>query len=230
MLRNIKKFMPEIYFKIVSKEERKEHKVYINKILDPQNHNKTLSQKNETKEYFICNYNIEKLKNKILKVVSESKNDILLYRIFPNQKNNFILTSFYENLNIENNNNEFDIPENNDFKKLFLGRNGKLKEHVDVHYITDEKKEKTTIKIKCVNVAHNTLISNIFETLQRHKLTSEFIEIWQIKKSDKKIKSYYEISIILDSILPQKEMQSMKDDFIRYLQLYIKSMSIFDMV
>lgn len=222
--------MPKIYFQIINKEERNEHKTYINKILDPKNHNKTLNQKNETREYFICNYNLTKLKNKILKVVSESKNDILLYRIFPNVTNNFILACFYENLNTENNNGEFDIPENNNLKKLFIGRNWKLKEHVDVHYFTDEKDKKTTIKIKCVNVAHNTLISNIFETLQRHKLNSEFIEIWQIKKSDKKIKSYYEISIILNSLLSQKEMQSMKDDFIRYLQLYIKSMSIFDMI
>jgi hypothetical protein len=74
------------------------------------------------------------------------------------------------------------------------------------------------------------MISNVIETLQRHKLTSDFIEIWQIKKSDKKIKSYYEISIEINSVLPQEELQSMRDDFVRYLQLYIKSMSIFDMV
>ena len=94
----------------------------------------------------------------------------------------------------------------------------------------DKDNQKTAIKIKCVNVAHNTLISNLFETLERHKLTSEFIEVRQIKKSDKKIKSYYEIFIQIDSILSHKEILSMKDDFIRYLQLYIKSMSIFDMV
>ena len=86
------------------------------------------------------------------------------------------------------------------------------------------------IKIKCVNVAHNTLISNLIETLQRHRLSSDFIEVWQIKKSDKRIKSYYEISIEINSILPKEELQSMRDDFVRYLQLYIKSMSIFDMV
>ena len=115
--------MPEIYFKITNEEERKEHKIYIKKILDPKNHNKTLNQKNESKEYFICNYNLKKIKNKILKVASTTKNDILLYRIFPNEKNNFILTCFYENLNIESNKEKFDIPENDNFKKLFLDKN-----------------------------------------------------------------------------------------------------------
>lgn len=105
-----------------------------------------------------------------------------------------------------------------------------MKKHVDTEYNIDEKEKCTQIKIKCVNVAHNTLISNIIETLQRHRLHSDFIEIWQIKKSDKKIKAYYEITIEINSILSQEEQQSIKDDLVRYLQLYIKSMSIFDMV
>ena len=74
------------------------------------------------------------------------------------------------------------------------------------------------------------MISNVIETLQRHKLTSDFVEIWQIKKSDKKIKSYYEIKIEIESIISEAELNSLRDDFVRYIQLYIKSMSIFDMV
>ena len=84
--------------------------------------------------------------------------------------------------------------------------------------------------IKCVNVAHNTMISNVIETLQRHNLTSDFVQIRQIKKSDKKIKSYYEIMIEINSIISVSELDSLRDDFVRYIQLYIKSMSIFDMV
>ena len=63
---------------------------------------------------------------------------------------------------------------------------------MNVDYAVDKDNQKTAIKIKCINIAHNTLISNLFETLQRHNLTSEFIEIWQIKKSDKKIRTYYD--------------------------------------
>ena len=222
--------MPEVYFEVINKEDFDEHEIYINKMLDPENHNKTLNQKSDTKEYFICNYNFKKLKNKILKVVSGIRNDVLLYRIFPNTENHFILTCFYENLDIKNYKDKFDVSETNNFKKIFLDRHWRLKEHVNVTHITNKDNKKTLIKIKCVNVAHNTLISNIFETLERHKIISEFIEIWQIKKSNKKIKSYYEISIQINSLLPQKEMQSLKDDFIRYLQLYIKPMSIFDMI
>ena len=113
--------MPEIYFKIMNKEDFNDHEVYINKILDTENHNKTFNQKSDTKEYFVCNYNLKKLKNKILKVVSDIKSDIFLYRIFSNKENNFILTCFYEDLD-NNKKDKFNIPENNNLKKLFLDR------------------------------------------------------------------------------------------------------------
>ena len=229
MSKKTKQLLPPIYFKLTNKEDFEEHEIYINKILDFQNHNRIISQKTDTKEYFICNYNSKKIKSKILKIVSNTKNDTLLYRIFPNKEYNFILTCFYENLN-ENKKNKFKIPEDSNIKKLFLNQQWKLKEHVNVNSSLNKEEEKTIIKIKCINVAHNTLISNLIETLQRHKVTSDFIEILQLKKNDKKIKTYYEISIEVKWILTQKEIQSMKDDFIRYLQLYIKSMSIFDMI
>jgi hypothetical protein len=121
MYKKIKKLMPKIYFKTINKEDFNDHEIYINKVLETENHNKTFNQKSDTKEYFICNYNLKKLKNKILKVVSDIKNDVFLYRIFPNEENNFILTCFYENLET-NNKDKIIIPESNDLKKLFIDR------------------------------------------------------------------------------------------------------------
>jgi hypothetical protein len=43
-------------------------------------------------------YDLKKLKNKILKVVSDSKEDTLMYRIFLNKDKNIILANFYEDL------------------------------------------------------------------------------------------------------------------------------------
>jgi hypothetical protein len=121
MYKKIKKLMPKIYFKTINKEDFNDHEIYINKVLETENHNKTFNQKSDTKEYFICNYNLKKLKNKILKVVSDIKNDIFLYRIFPNKENNFILTCFYENLET-NNKDKITIHESNDLKKIFIDR------------------------------------------------------------------------------------------------------------
>lgn len=220
--------MPEIYFKVMDKKDFYEHEIYLNKILDPDNHIKSYHQISDNEEFCFYNYDLKKLKNKILKVVSESKNDVLMYRLFPNKENNFILATFYEN--IDKNDECFKAPSTQDFKKVFLYRNNRLVKHVDMNYHIDKKNEKTMIILKCVNVAHNTLISNIFETIQRHKLYVDYMQVWQINKFHKKIKSYYEVTFEVDSIISETELLSIKDDFSRYIQLYIKSMSIFDMV
>ena len=220
--------MPSKYFELMTRKEIKEHKDYIDKILDPQNRGKVFNLKSDGEECCFLSYDLRKLKNKILKVVSDSKEDILMYRIFLNKEKNIILANFYENLVSWNYN--FKAPSIQNIKKIFLDSRKKLKKHVDFQYDIDEKKWTTTMLIKCVNVAHNTMISNVIETLQRHNLTSDFVQIRQIKKSDKKIKSYYEIMIEINSIISVSELDSLRDDFVRYIQLYIKSMSIFDMV
>ena len=131
--------MPKIYFELMNKSEHKEHEIYINKLFDSDNFHKIFNQKSEREESFICNYDPKKIKNKILKVVSDTKDDILLYRIFPNKDKNFILATFYESLDPKKDSIKFSIPQNNNFKKIFLGRNWKLKKHVDVEYAVDEK-------------------------------------------------------------------------------------------
>ncbi|MCF0207129.1 MAG: hypothetical protein HUK15_06860, partial [Bacteroidales bacterium] len=227
-MKKLQDLMPEVYFKVMDKEDFAEHETYLNKIIDPDNHTKIFKQKGDIEEFIFYNYNLKRLKNKILKVVTTTKNNVLMYRIFPSKKDDFILVSFYEDLEHSVRRNEFNIPINEDFKKIFIDSNNKISKNVDF----DSKicGKKTSLYLKCVNISHNTLISNIIETLERHELNTDYIELWQVKKSDKKIDVYYEIEIEIDSILPEEELSSIKDDFERYIQSYIKPMSIFDMV
>jgi len=94
----IKNIMPSKYFELMTRKEIKEHKDYIDKILDPKNRGKVFNLKSDGEECCFLSYDLKKLKNKILKVVSDSKEDILMYRIFLNKEKNIILANFYENL------------------------------------------------------------------------------------------------------------------------------------
>ncbi len=229
-MKTIEELMPEIYFEVMDKDDYKEHESYLNKIIDPENNTKIFKQKGDIEEFIFYNYDLKRLKNKILKVVAGTKNNVLMYRIFPSRVQDFILVAFYEELEHCDRRNEFNIPDTESFKKIFINKNNRIIKNVDFDYHINNEKNKTDISLKCVNISHNTLITNIFETLLRHEIYTEYIELWQIKKSDKKIDSYYEISIKINSILPEEEILSIKDDFDRYIQCYIKPMSIFDMV
>jgi iron-sulfur-dependent L-serine dehydratase beta subunit len=91
-------------------------------------------------------------------------------------------------------------------------------------------KNKTSIKIRSINSARNTVINNVVETFQKHDIFPEYIELWYIKGRDKKVKSLYIVNCIIDSILDKDEVESLKNDFERYLHKYIKPMSVFDIV
>ena len=109
-MKSLKELMPEIYFEVMDKEDFVEHEMYLNKIIDPNNHTKIFKQKGDIEEFVFYNYDLKRLKNKILKVVSSTKNNVLMYRIFPSQKMDFILASFYEDLEFCERRNEFNIP------------------------------------------------------------------------------------------------------------------------
>ena len=229
-MKSLKELMPEIYFEVMDKEDFAEHEMYLNKIIDPNNHTKIFKQKGDIEEFVFYNFDLKRLKNKILKVVSGTKNNVLMYRVFPSKEHDFILASFYEDLEFSSRRNEFNIPNTEDFRKIFIDKNNKITKYVDFGCKVDEAKKKTTLLLKCVNISHNTLISNIFETIERHELNCDYMELWQVKKSDKKIDVYYEIAIEISSLLPKEEIDSIGDDFERYIQCYIKPMSIFDLV
>lgn len=226
----IKDLMPKIYFDVMDEEDFKDHEIYINKIIDPENSTKVFKQKGDVEEFVFYNFNLKRLKNKILKIVANAKNNVLMYRVFPNKEKDFILVSFYEELEFSVRRNEFNIPDALKNKNLFIDKNNKIFKNVEFDYIKNTKRKNTTFKLKCINISHNTLISNIIETIDRHDFNCDYMQIWQIKKPEKKIDTYYEIDIEIKGLLKDEEINSVKDDFERYIQCYIKPMSIFDLV
>ena len=91
-------------------------------------------------------------------------------------------------------------------------------------------KNRTTIVIKSINSAKSTVINNVVETFQKHNIFPEYMELWYIKGRDKRVKSLYIVKCVVNEAIKPKELQSLHDDFERYLHRYIKPMSVFDIV
>ena len=82
---NLKKLMPKIYFDMMKRSEIKEHEIYINKIIDPENHHKIFNQKSEKEEFSICNYDLKILIQKMMFCYiecSQIKREILFSQFF----------------------------------------------------------------------------------------------------------------------------------------------------
>ena len=89
---------------------------------------------------------------------------------------------------------------------------------------------RTSIVIKSINSAKNTVINNVVETFEKHNIFPSYMELWYIKGRDKVVKSLYIVNSIFETPINNTEIQSLQDDFERYLHRYIKPMSIFDIV
>lgn len=184
---------------------------------------KTLRHREELEECILHDFDPEKLEKTLQSLVPYKFQPYTLYRIISNQQSNYMLTVFYN-----------DITSANHAKVKIPGLNesiDEMKHHPSgFKFSSKTENNKTNIVLKSINSAQNTVLVNVVETFHKHNIFPEYIEIWYIKSRDKIVKSLYIVNCIFNIAVETSEIQSVKDDFERYMHRYIKPMSIFDIV
>lgn len=183
---------------------------------------KTFRHQEELEECILHDFDHSKLENTLASLTSFKFQPYTLYRIMANEARNYMLTVFYNDITSVGH-AKVTLPEAQDiFEEM-------KKERKD--FIFQSKTDRyTSIVIKSINSAKATVIRNVIETFQRHNIFPDYMELWYIKERDKKVKSLYLVNCIFNQVLPKAELQSLHDDFERYLHRYIKPMSVFDIV
>jgi L-serine dehydratase len=188
-----------------------------------QNTDKVFRHREDLEECILHDFNHNKLKKTLSSLTPFRYQPYTLYRIISDQALNYMITVFYTDVTSVTH-AKVNIPEINqtiaemkNFEKGF-------------HFTHEIVNNNTSIIIRNTNSAINTVIKNVIETFQKHSIFPKYMELWYIKSHDKKIKSMYLIDCKIQGVLPDDEIQSLQDDFERYLHHYIKPMSIFDIV
>lgn len=218
--------MPDAYFQLMDKEDFDSHFHLIEKIIKPENREKRYHFKGDIEDFNIHKNCIDKVKSTLLKASSRKTGRTTLFRTFFNKENDFVLTAVYKDLDNLLRSKEFSIPEIKDIEDLFISELGKITQTVCTELSEDGKK----ISLFCINVAFNTLLTNLFETLEKHKTEYNFISILQMIKPFKRADKFYKVEIFVSDLIAPNEFVSLAEDFERYIQTAIKPMSIFDMV
>lgn len=184
---------------------------------------KVFRHKEELEECILHDYDFEKLEKTLTSLVPYKYQPYTLYRIISNKALNYMLTVFYMD-KTSSEHVKLTIPEMKDeitsiksLKTPFL-------------FQSQHQNNKTHITIKSVNSAKNTVINNVIETFEKHDEFPEYIELWYITGKDKAIKSLYIVNGVINALVLQQELDSLHNDFERYLHRYIKPMSVFDIV
>jgi L-serine dehydratase len=218
--------LPQQYFQLMDKEDYKAHYQAIKRITKIKNREKTYHFKGDIEDFYVHRYSREKLQSTLLKVSARVKGNHAIYRVFANREEDFILSAIYKSLDFSSRANEFKAPKNDGIKKIFTDENEKIIKNIDINIEGNSK----TIRIECINISFNTLISNLLETIEKHGYFFSFFTISQIRKPFKRADKYYCIEVELNNIISEDEALSLSQDFERYIQTSIKAMSIFDMV
>ncbi|HPY81354.1 MAG TPA: L-serine ammonia-lyase, iron-sulfur-dependent, subunit alpha [Bacteroidales bacterium] len=184
---------------------------------------KFLWHREELEECVLHDFDHEKLENTLSSLIEYKFMPYTLYRVISNRKGNYMMTIFYN-----------DITSANHVNVKFPDLNKSIEEmKTDVKgfkFDSETKDNKTEIILKSINSARNTVLNNVVETFQKHNIFPQYMEIWYTKSQDASVKSLYFIKTVFDSIIDKAEIESLKDDFERYLHRYIKAMSVFDIV
>ncbi len=149
--------LPEIYFKIMDKDDYKSHYQLIKKTMKPENLDKVFHFKGDIEDFYSHKFCYDKLKSTLLKVAARVKGNIAVYRCFFNRSQDFVLSACYKSIGLSERINEFEIPTEDTIYKMFSNEDGKLVKNIDITINPDSE----TIVIQCVNIAFNTLLANI---------------------------------------------------------------------
>ncbi|HNQ68928.1 MAG TPA: L-serine ammonia-lyase, iron-sulfur-dependent, subunit alpha [Bacteroidales bacterium] len=225
-LDNLKTLLPSVFFDLMDQEDFESYFHLINKIMVVGNKDKVLHFKGDIENVYIHRFDLVKTQRNILQAISEKAGAINLLRIFPNKESDFVLTAVYKDILQLQRSKEFDIPTVKKLENEFLNDEGKI----ITNNIISQSEKKDKLIIESINISMNTLLSNVFETLEKHKTGFYYISILQYKNPFKKADKYYKLEIYTKEKVTESEMTSLTEDFERYIQTSIKAMSIFDMV
>jgi len=206
--------LPDQYFEKMDADDFKFHYESLLKLKSDTS--RVYRSKGDIEEFIIHHFSTEKLLQNIQKTLGSSKSDHVLYRIFANRKADFILTAIYRNLQQSTRKAEFSFPVMEKLKNL--------------SFTHTQENGKSIFHLKCNNTSRSTLFRNLHETFLKHNIFPAYTEMWELTGDNKQVKSFYSAEIYFDEIISEHIFTSVKNDLERYIQSYIKPMSIFDMI
>lgn len=185
------------------------------------------SFKGDIERFFLHRFSFNKLSKRLNRLLPFSIPSTELIKIVFNKEHNFMLTTFYNKINSKLKYNNYKPLNLKKEMEIFIDNNKIVKE-LDIDITNTNNHSIMTLKI--INVSSITSFRNLVETIEKNNNLVNYIKIWIHKTDDKRIKTYHKIDIHFNSKLDENEIYSLKDDFERYLQHYIKPMSVFDMI
>jgi len=218
--------LPRAYFDAADPEDYRQHELFLQRFLRAPGQPCLLRTRGDIEQFVFHEYDATKLRAQLAEATRQLAADELLYRTFVNRDLGFMLTAVYADVLRSARAAEFTPPAFAPHRGRFFDERGRLSSHL----FTERADEGHTLVIRCVNVAHRTMLANLWETLESHQLDVELVEVWRLRDVEPRVASFFELRVRVARPVDDEAFASLEADFARYIQQYTVPMSLFDLV
>ncbi len=146
----------------------------------------------------------------------------------------FILTGFYPVVSDDLPSSEQPVqkcepPPWSQLRPFFVDQQGRVVRHLRVQSEAGSTGG-TTLQILCINSSPHTVWRNVIETFECHDVFPSFVEAWLLRGGGENVQTMHHIEAVFPTGLADELVPSITRDLDRYLQIYIKPMSVLDII
>jgi L-serine dehydratase len=178
----------------------------------------------DIEKFIILKNDTPLLLKSVLQAIGESREQTSLLRIYRDRRNKFFIAAFYDRLGSSARKQDKYLKEP-DWDWPDLDKDKKYRhDRIVVEPVGHGSAE---LKLQVRNIAYSTLLQNLLETLESYPYG--FIEVWKKRDASKK-DTFIMGKLGFFEPLSKEQIESIRQDFRRYIQTFINKRSLFDIV
>lgn len=226
--------MPASYFDHVSREFHAQHEIFLDYFRGDSGDGRVFSFQADSEQYILHNFDPESIRRHLGGAIKSLRDRPFQYRSFVNNHERFVIHQICAEVDDCSEYASNDGPcagrcadlGFSDCGRLFLDDQGRVIRHVIVSF----DRQSAVLKLKCVNVAHQTLLTNLWEIFDRHLMDVDFVEVARVFDCAPRVRTFHTVTAHCVSPVGERDIASLEADFERYIRHFTLTMSLFDLV
>lgn len=218
--------MPPEYFRLVKPAYFSQHELFLDYVRGDTGEGRVFNFQGDSEQFVLHRFDSELTRRHLGAAVKALRDIPFSYRSFVNAAEGFVLHEVRPDSESGVSEGAGLASEFETRRDLFLDEQGHVGSHISTAYDAPSR----TFTIYCVNVAHQTLLTNLWEIFERHLVRVDFVEVARVFDVAPRVRTFYCVRAHCCADLTELEARSVMTDFERYIRHFTLTMSLFDLV
>ncbi len=225
--------MPPAYFEHVDPAYYHQHELFLDYFRGDEGEGRVFNFQGDREQFLLHNFDPESIRQHLGAAIRAVRDRPFVYRSYVNTAERFVLHEIIPGTD------PADLSESAPSaggeplaaafaraRDRFLDDRGRVARHMVAGYDDASR----TFTILCVNVAHQTLVSNLWEVFGSHLVDVDFVEVSRALDPAPRVRTFYRITAHCTGALSRHDIGSITADLARYIRHFTFTMSLFDLV